>query len=351
MRPSGAQPQDAGDDRSRVARLTAAQPSAPMAQLLDTLARAREGQPQRYRLPFEQARQQLLAEREPWLQGGPPHVSVVRTQVEGARRVEAQRVTPAGCDASRILVYLHGGGWCVGSPRTHEGIVTRLAQALHCPAWSLDYALAPEHPFPAGLLDCVAAVQALARQHPQAALVLAGDSAGANLALACAMWLRDQQRAGLAGPPVALAALLLFYGVYTDDLTDPSMQAFGDGRFGLSRFAHERYLGAYAAPAHGSAAAPGQPGRSHAFALAPPVDLAGLPPAFLLAAQLDILRDQNLRLATALRDGGGTAQWLEMPGVIHGFLAYPSALPEVEQAIDAAAGFVRRHGVRDSDAA
>lgn len=317
--------------------MKAAQPHAGMAALLAGLAEARAGQPSRYALPFPEARAQLLAEREPWLDDGPAcEVSTRHLVVEG-RSIAMQLVRPPQCEADRVLVYLHGGGWCVGSSRTHEAIVRRLADGLRCVAWSIDYALAPERPFPAGLLDCVTAIEQAAVRHPGARIVVAGDSAGANLALGAAMWLRHRRAAGVSA---ALPdAMLLFYGVYTDSIAGPSMEAYGDGRYGLSIEAHSRYLHAYLGQGDGGDA---PVDRRYLFQLDPAADLRGLPPAFLLAAQIDILRDQGVEMAAALQAAGNEVEAVEVPGVIHGFLAYGKVLAEVGESIDRAARFVRR---------
>ena len=196
-------------------------------------------------------------------------------EAEG-RSIPVHVYRPDGATDERVLVYLHGGGWCVGSPATHDNIVRRLATGLACPTWSVDYALAPEAPYPAGLLDSAGGVRAAAREHPGRRLIVAGDSAGANLALDAALRLRDEN-----GP--AIDALLLFYGVYTDRVDDASMAAHGDGRWGLSREAHERYLSAYRGDTR------------PAFALDDAVALTGLPPTWLTVAELDILHDRVAR--------------------------------------------------------
>jgi len=305
-------------------------PHPAMQAVLDQLAVQRAGLPNRYELSFAQARYQLLQERQPWLADGPPCPSTERTVRSGTRRFAMRVYEPADAAAGRTLIYLHGGGWCVGSPRTHDAIVRRLAAALDCPAWSIDYALAPEAPFPSGLLDCVAAIELAAREQPEARLIVAGDSAGANLALDAALRLRDQ-----GCPPID--ALLLFYGVYTDDCTGPSMEAYGDGRYGLSRQAHERYLEAYAGPRGDAATDRAAP----VFALHADTDLRGLPPTWLTVAELDILRDQSHALAARLRDAHARVQLQEISGVIHGFLSYGRALPHVGEALDAAARWVQ----------
>lgn len=316
-----------------------------MAALLARLAAARSGQPSRYALPFPQARAQLLAEREPWLDDGPPcELSSRRIETQG-RPVGLQIVRPRRCESDRVAVYLHGGGWCVGSPRTHEAIVRRLAEALGCETWSVDYALAPEHPYPAGLQDCIAAIEQAALEHPGARLIVAGDSAGANLALEAAIRLRDRHRTeGRQKEGAWPDALLLFYGVYTRSFAGRSMTAFGDGRHGLSVAAQERYLQAYLSGESGARSDPDAAMPPHtAFALDGGVDLGALPPAFLLAAEIDILHDQTLAMATALRASGNAVETMAVPGVTHGFLAYGKALPgEVDGAIRAAADFALR---------
>ena len=297
-------------------------PEPQMQAVLDRLALARAGQRSRYELPFSEARELLLREREPWLADGPACAHHERAVQSAGRRFSVHVVEPASTSPARLLVYLHGGGWCVGSSRTHDAIVRRLADGLGCVAWSVDYALAPEAPFPQGLLDVVAAIELAAREHPGARLIVAGDSAGANLALDAALRLRER------GSP-AIGALLLFYGVYTDACDDASMAAYGDGRYGLSVQAHRRYLEAYRGAA------------SLDFALSQAVSLAGLPPVWLTVAELDILRAQSHALASRLRAAQVAVQVDEVPGVIHGFLAYGLMLDAAGAALARAAAWAR----------
>jgi acetyl esterase len=322
-----------------------------MQAVLDALAAARAGLPNRYELPYPQARTQLLAERRPWLDDGPPCARAERTVQAEGRRVAVRTYRPGETVGERFLVYFHGGGWCVGSPETHDNIVRRLATTLGCEAWSVDYALAPEAPHPEGLLDCVAAVRAAAAAHPEARLVLAGDSAGAHLALMTALHVRNGDEAARLGARPSggeprLDALLLFYGVYTDAVDDASMAAYGDGRYGLSKAAHVRYLDACFGPVRASAAsgarARGTPEPpAPKFPLDRRVDLAGLPDTWLTVAELDILHDQSHALAAALRAAGVAVQVDDVPGVIHGFLSYGRVLPQAAAALEAAAAWVR----------
>lgn len=308
--------------------MSPAVPNARVQALLDQFAAARAGQPSRYELPFPEARAQLLRERQPWLDDGPVcEVRDRQAQADG-REFRIQVVRPRDCGARRLLVYLHGGGWCVGSPETHGPVVRRLAEGLACEAWSVDYALAPEAPFPNGLLDCEAAIELARREHPGAQLILAGDSAGANLAVGAALRLRDR------GRPLP-DALLLFYGVYTDDCSDASVEWYGDGRYGLSLMAHRRYMAAYFGE-H----APLPADLGHVYPLRTGVDLRGLPRSYLMAAQVDILRDQSHAFAQALRAAQVDIAFDEVEGVTHGFLSYGKVLPEVGTALARAVEFV-----------
>ncbi len=152
--------------------------------------------------------------------------------------------TPSG-GAGRLpcVLYIHGGGWVICSLDTHDGICRRLALAGGFMVASVDYGLAPEHPFPHGLDDCLAAIRWLA-EHGAAEgadptqLALAGDSAGANLALAACIALRDH------GESLVRAAALV-YGVFSADNDSPSHVAFGDGRYVLSTAAMEWFWDHY----------------------------------------------------------------------------------------------------------
>ena len=122
------------------------------------------------------------------------------------------------------------------------------------------------------------------------------------------------------------------------------MAAYGDGRYGLSIAAHQRYLNAYfdqcldqKTDASGTLL-----DRQYAFQLKPAADLSGLPPTLLVAAEIDILRDQTLEMASSLRAAGNEMEAMEVKGVTHGFLAYGAVLTEVNEVIGRAAQFVHR---------
>lgn len=303
-------------------------PTPEMQTTLARLAELRENQGDRYSMPFGEARAQLLRERRWWLADAPAMAAIDDSEIASSgRATRVRRYLPAGADQSIEIVYLHGGGWCVGSLDTHDGIMRRLALAAGCPVSGIDYALAPEHPYPAAADEVRHIFGALrAARAPGTRWVLAGDSAGANLALAEAMRARD------AGQPMP-QALLLFYGVYLPVGESESMRAFGDGRYGLSRVAMQRYESAYLggrSPTDAAAAFPLLDGALH-----------GLPPSWVAAAGLDPLRDDSLALAQALHAAGSPAQLRVYEGIIHGFLSFARLLPAAGQAIGEAAAFAR----------
>lgn len=296
-----------------------------MRQVLERAAVWRAGKPDRYRMPFPQSRELLLAERQAWVDDSLPPIEGRAMRAGGARSVAVSRYAPSDV-AAPLIVYLHGGGWCVGSAGTHDALVRHLAAATGCEVWSVDYALAPEAPYPAGLLDCEAVIGDAIERKGARQVYVAGDSAGANLALAAALWRRDQGQALPAG-------LLLYYGVYTDRMDDDSMRAYGDGGFGLSIAVHQRYLQAYLSGGPG-------PGRSYVFPLDEQVDLTGLPRTWMMAAACDILHDQSIRMRDRLRASAVPVDWFEAPGVIHGFLAYGGALPQVAETFERSRRFI-----------
>src|SRR5271163_1131812 len=130
----------------------------------------------------------------------------------------ADRSAPRTDSVSTIVLYLHGGGYIFGSPKTHRQVLLAMAKAFEAPVYGLDYRLAPEHPFPAAVEDAAKAYRWLRTQFPQGSIVLAGDSAGAGLAIATAIGVRDS---GLT-PPKAIVA----FSPYSDlAVTGASVEA------------------------------------------------------------------------------------------------------------------------------
>lgn len=236
------------------------------------------------------------------------------------------------------IVFVHGGGFAFCSPETHERCARLLATESGLPVLLPEYRLAPENPYPAGLKDVIACLRAAftaARDFGvvEGPLILAGDSAGANLALAA--MLAEQQAGEQPGEGTAFAGALLFYGNYSTDFTTPSYQAFADGP-GLTLAKMQRYWGWYGAD---DAALAGDP-------LACPLHasdaaLAALPPLHLMAAGIDPLLSDTLILAERLRAIGRTQHVAVEPGVTHGFLQNTIDLAAAREAL-AAAGHAAR---------
>lgn len=228
---------------------------------------------------------------------------------------------PANTKGTDIL-FLHGGGWSICSLDTHHAICVALAQTAGRRVFALHPRQAPEFPYPAPLDDVVAFLKQA--DHP---LALVGDSAGANLALAAALRLRD------VGLNDHVTALALMYGCYRY-LTDTSSHlALGDGRFGLTSKRMQLFWSFYLGGLEASSA----------FADVSTQSLTGLPPIFVGAATLDPLFDDSAWLTDQLVDAVGVHTYKSYDGVVHGFLHYVKALQTAQTAIVDISRFLDEH--------
>lgn len=255
-----------------------------------------------------------------------------RTLPGAAGPIAARFYDPGTAKLSPAIVYIHGGGWVLCDLDSHDGVCRELAQRSGLKVVSLGYRLAPEHPFPAPLEDCVTAVRWLAAQgrdwgiDPDR-LVIAGDSAGANLSLATLLALRDAGEQPLRG-----AALV--YGVFAPDHDTPSHLAYGgDNRYFLSTAEMEWFWGHYV-PA----------GTDRRTPLAAPLyaDLAGLPPLYLTAAEYDCLRTDSEQLAYRLALAGQPHEFRLWRGMIHACLHMAGNVEAMRPEIDHLAAFLHR---------
>jgi acetyl esterase len=245
-------------------------------------------------------------------------------------QVPCRLYLPDGDERPPLLVYAHGGGFMQGSLRSWDAMLRELVRQSGVAALSVDYKLAPEHHFPAAFEEMVAVVRLAAREGDgfgvdPSRLAVGGDSAGANLALAAALSLRD------AGER-ALSFMLLIYGCYSTDTESHSWQRFGRGS-GLSqtqmRWIWESYLE--------------RPEQRNDWRAAPLLaDFAGLPPAQLIVGRLDPLLDDSQRLAERLKEAGVPCELTIYDGINHGFIRYGRLIATARRAIaDCAAALGR----------
>lgn len=231
------------------------------------------------------------------------------------------------------ILYLHGGGWVFGSTKTHLNIMAKLAQSSGCEVIGIDYALAPEAAFPTGLNECTWAWRWLRAQasaeDEKLAWYVAGDSSGANLALAMMLDLRNVAE-------LLPDAAALFYGAYSPMSNTESHQLCGQGEFGLTTqrmtWYWQQYLG-------GEQGVQQQLLNPRANLLR--AELANLCPLWLCAAGLDPLRDDSVQLIQRLAQTNTPFEFKLYEAVVHGFLHLNPELPEAIAAIEDASTFLR----------
>lgn len=220
-----------------------------------------------------------------------------------------------------VVVFLHGGGWMLCDLDTHQPLAAAISRGTDAAVLMVDYRLAPEHPFPAAIDDCAAALACVMAEGAALGLdstrvALAGDSAGGNLAAALARRVRDEGG--------TLAGQYLMYPVI--DLPDPARYPSyveNDGDYGLSTAAMAWFWHHYA----GSAV----PGPDAIPMLAQ--DLKGLAPTLVQTAQYDVLRDEGEAYGARLAAAGVAVSVARHPGMIHGFLSLAGMVPAADAAI------------------
>jgi acetyl esterase len=273
-------------------------------------------------LTAAEARAQMAEASKVW-NDPMPHLAEARDfAIDGpAGPITLRLLRPDDVETDGVVLYVHGGGIVLGSLETHHRLMRLLAIESRSVLIGVDYRLAPEHPFPAALEDCVQAarwLRAAAKTldvDPER-IVLAGDSAGANLALAALLRLRDGGQALPAGAA-------LFYGCYWARLGTDSHRTYGGGAYRLSSkemgWFWQHYLGAN--------------GRGDPYAEPMDADLAGLPPLFLNYGEVDPLADDTRELALRLDRAGVVHECVAYPGLVHGFLQMTSRVKPAAEAM------------------
>ncbi len=264
---------------------------------------------------------------------GPEMASVEDRELEG---VPVRIYRPRGVDAAGapVLVWIHGGGWMIGSIDTDDCRVRTMADRAGVVVISVGYRLAPEHPFPAAFSDCYSVVEAVGANGDALGvdatrLAVGGDSAGGNLSAAIALWARDHN-----GPPIAFQ-LLVYPAVDTPDAVYPSREQNANGYF-LTRDSMQYFWSKYVIEADRAA--------SLADVRAIPMaasSLAGLPPAHVLTAEFDPLRDEGVAYAERLAADGVPTTHTNHDGCIHGFFGMQALFPVAEAAMEEAVSSLR----------
>lgn len=241
----------------------------------------------------------------------PELASYEHSTVAGRPAVTA---TPLGEGPFPVVLHLHGGGWVVGSLASYEVDIRRLAADLGAVVVSLDYRLAPEHPWPAAVDDAWAALLELTATHDRVAV--AGDSAGGNLAAVCARRARD------AG--IALSGQLLVYPATSQARHFPSYDENGVGLL-LDRDTMRFFSSCYLPPGADRTDPDLSPLEAD--------DVAGVAPAVVTVASHDPLRDEGLAYAERLRDASVAVTVVVADGQVHGYEAFAPDIPGAERAV------------------
>ena len=262
--------------------------------------------------------------RERWRTGGPDMAQITESSFPtGAGPMRLRSYQPHEAAPGAAMVYLHGGGFTLFSIDTHDRLMREYAHASGLTVIGLDYALSPEHKFPVALDQVVAFLRALDSHPDIRAIMLGGDSAGANLSLSAAVALRDAGRGDL------LRALLLNYGAFGPQHSDEAEALWGGPDAVLNRAEMEVFWDNYLAhPA----------GRLDPAVNLLDADLRRLPPALLVVPECDLLAEQSYAIAERL---GPRAETRIYSGATHSFLEAMSMSRLARQAIAESAAWLR----------
>jgi acetyl esterase/lipase len=236
---------------------------------------------------------------------------------------------PVAAEVLPALVYFHGGGWTIGDLDTHDVLCRQLALGARCAVFSVDYRLAPEHPFPAAVDDCVAATRYVAehaRELNVRGIAVGGDSAGGNLAAAVSLLARD------AGSPT-LAFQLLIYPATDQRCASASHERNAQGYL-LTRDSIQYFRRAYLPNERDWLDWRASPllARSH----------ANLPPALIITAGYDPLLDEGRAYAERLREAGVEVEYREYADMVHGFVLFGGVLDTANAAVAECCAALRR---------
>ena len=303
----------------------------PVDPQIQTLLDRGAGVPATHTLPVAVARAQYEARIA--LMAPAAGIAAVREQaIDGpGGKLRIRLYTPHGTGSFPLLVFFHGSGFVLCSLDTHDGMCRNLCAGAACVVASVDYRLAPEHKFPAGIDDCLhatrwAAAHATELGADPTRIAIAGDSAGANMAAVTALRVRDE-----GGP--ALCGQLLLYPV-TDYHTPgtPSYSENAEG-YGLTRETMKWFWDHYLTD-------PSQGDHPHAAPLRAPA-LSGLPPALVITAEYDPLRDEGETYVERLRGADVPVALSRYDGVNHGFMFWVGVVDKAATAMNESCEWLR----------
>jgi acetyl esterase len=247
------------------------------------------------------------------------------------RTLAARLYVPLHDESKALVLYFHGGGFVVGDLDTHDALCRRLSSDTRMRFLSVAYRLAPEHPFPAGIDDAVDTIRYVLSHagefdDPDAELIVMGDSAGATLlTVACALTRHEK---------LGIAAQVVIYPTLGPELFTDSVHEYGDGyvlNIEHLRYDYGLYLNGWS---------------DHSDPRVTPLmfdDLTGAPPAIVVVAECDPLRDEAVAYAGLLEHFGVRVELLEAEGMIHGFLRLGSVVPEANEIVDDLAEHMHRY--------
>jgi acetyl esterase len=279
------------------------------------------------------ARRTALRDEAQSLRGEPQPVASVRDSeisLEG-RALGSRMYVPLHDEGRALVLFFHGGSFIVGDLETHDALCRRLCSDTGMRFLAVNYRLAPEHTFPAGVDDAVEVVRHVAANmstyaSPSAELIVMGDSAGAALvAVACALTRREN---------LAIAAQVLIYPTLGPEVVTQSSHNYATGyllELEHLRYDYSQYLGDWS---------------DHTDPRVTPLmfdDLTGAPPAIVVVAQFDPLRDEGVAYAGLLEHFGVRVELLEAEDMVHGFLSLGALIPETLEIVDDLAVHLHRY--------
>ncbi|MEP2828420.1 alpha/beta hydrolase [Parvibaculum sp.] len=274
--------------------------------------------------PDVQLLRPMMEQMEPRMSKLPAGIEVEALRFGG---VAAEKITAPEARQDKAFLYIHGGGFVAGSPRTHRPLTWRLAKDIGIPVYAIDYRLAPEHPYPAGLDDCVTAYKALLDKGiPAKSVLVGGDSAGGNLTLALALRLKAE------GLPLPAALICL----------SPATDMTGSGE---SRHSNAEADSMFVEEMMDSLMPVYCPGADERDPFISPLfgDVSGFPPTLFQVGEREMLRDDSTRMAAALKSAGVETAIEVWPKVWHVWQLNADMLPEAREAIAHMVRFAKQH--------